>query len=159
MPAIFFLVVWALLSRSCSCAPASSQPRDTQQLRTSLRDLEVRLVTYVNENFPNATQEEHDTILRKLANKMKHKILHALRRMEEDKGELLARMLKWWKEVKSAKKRSRSEEPNADPGPRGAWLHTEALYLFAWWKKQDSFYILLECKMNLYCLTLFNMIK
>ena len=92
MVGILILVLTILLPL-VACRPPH-QLREEQEIRKNLAALKTRLVTLVSEQFPKATQQERDTILRMLVRKMKKQIKLQILRGSVTKEDILARMLR-----------------------------------------------------------------
>ena len=90
-PRILLLVLTILLPL-VACRPPH-QLREEQEIRKNLATLKTRLVSLVSEQFPRATEEERETILRMLVRKMKKKIQRNVLRGSVTKEDILARML------------------------------------------------------------------
>ena len=95
-PGILLLIFLATLLPLVACRPPPAhQVRvEQQEILKNLAALKTRLVTLVLEQFPRATEEERDVILRVLVRKMKKEIQRNLLRDTVTKEDILARMLR-----------------------------------------------------------------
>ena len=91
---LLLLLLLTILLPLVACRPPH-QLREEQEIRKKLANLKTRLVNLVSEQFPQATDEERDTILRMLVRKMKKRIQRNFLRSSVTKEDILARMLRW----------------------------------------------------------------
>merc|ERR1712098_29100 len=82
-----------------ACSKPLVKPSESVIIHKRLNQLQTQLVSFVTQRFPQATKEERDELLKVFVTKMKNKIAKQLGREEkgrifEEKGDLLARMLR-----------------------------------------------------------------
>ena len=81
--------------------PTSASPlrpnefQKKNKVQDALESLQRRMIVYISAKFPDSSDAEREIILRKLAAKIKEKLVRELRSLTfPDKESLLARMLK-----------------------------------------------------------------
>ena len=87
------LLLLVVLLPLAACRPPQYQVKE-QEIRKSLAAIKSRLVTLVSEQFPLASEEERQELLRMLVRRMRRKIQRNVLQSAVTKEDILARMLR-----------------------------------------------------------------
>ena len=87
------LLLLVVLLPLVACRPPQYQVKE-QEIRKSLAAIKSRLVALVSEQFPLASEEERQELLRMLVRRMRGKIQRNVLQTAVTKEDILARMLR-----------------------------------------------------------------